>query len=77
MRLFDAQPVVFHCTCSRHSVGRMLKMLGTEEVHAILQEQGVIEVFCEFCNQRYEFDRIDAEAMFVEAIVQPGSDVRH
>lgn len=77
MRLFDAQPVSFHCSCSRHSVGQMLKMLGTDEVHAILEEQGSIEVFCEFCNQRYEFDRIDAEVMFVEAIVQPGSEARH
>ena len=77
MRLFDAQPVTFHCSCSRHSVGQMLKMLGRDEVHAILEERGDIEVFCEFCNQRYEFDRIDAELMFVEAVVQPGSEARH
>jgi molecular chaperone Hsp33 len=77
MRLFDAQPVAFQCSCSRHSVGRMLKMLGRDEVHAILEERGDIEVFCEFCNQRYEFDRIDAELMFVEAVVQPGSEARH
>jgi molecular chaperone Hsp33 len=77
IRLFDAQPVTFQCSCSRHSVGQMLKMLGRDEVHAILEERGDIEVFCEFCNQRYEFDGIDAELMFVEAIVQPGSEARH
>ena len=77
IRLFEAQPVIFHCSCSRHNVGQMLKMLGSDEVHAILEERGVIEVFCEFCNQRYEFDKIDAELMFVEAIVQPGSEARH
>lgn len=77
MRLFDAQPVSFHCSCSRHSVGQMLKMLGRDEVHSILEERGDIEVFCEFCNQRYEFDRIDAELMFVEAVVLPVSEARH
>lgn len=77
IRLFDAQPVAFHCSCSRHSVGLMLKMLGRDEVHDILDEREVIEVFCEFCNQRYEFDKIDAELMFVETIVQPGSEARH
>jgi molecular chaperone Hsp33 len=77
MRLFDPQPVTFNCSCSRHNVAQMLKMLGRDEVHGILDERGAIEVFCEFCNQRYEFDKIDAELMFVEAIVQPGSEARH
>jgi len=77
MRLFDAQAVTFHCSCSRQSVGQMLKMLGRDEIHGILDERDAIEVFCEFCNQRYEFDRIDAELMFVEAVVVPGSEVRH
>ena len=77
IRLFEAQAVSFNCSCSRHSVGQMLKMLGSGEVQSILEDQGVIEVFCEFCNQRYEFDKIDAELMFVDAIVQPGSEARH
>lgn len=77
MRLFDAQPVVFNCSCSRHNVGQMLKMLGRDEVHSILEERGAVEVFCEFCNQRYEFDKIDAELMFVEAVVVPVSEARH
>jgi molecular chaperone Hsp33 len=75
IRLFDAQAVIFQCSCSRDSVGRMLKMLGVEEVHSILDEQENIEVFCEFCNQRYEFDRVDAELIFVEGVVLPGSEV--
>ncbi len=77
IRLFDSQPVTFHCSCSHHSVAQMLKMLGRDEVHAILDERDTIEVFCEFCNQRYEFDKIDAELMFVEAPVLPVSDARH
>jgi len=77
IRLFDAQTVSFNCSCSRHNVGQMLKMLGSGEVQSILKEQGMIEVFCEFCNQRYEFDKIDAELMFVDTIVLPRSEVLH
>ena len=77
MRLFDAQPVTFHCSCSRQSVGRMLKMLGRDEVQDILEERGAIEIFCEFCNQRYEFDKIDVELMFVEAAMLAVSEARH
>lgn len=77
IRLFEVQQVSFHCSCSRESVANMFKMLGREEVDSILQERETLEVFCEFCNQRYEFDKVDAELMFVEAPVLPPSDSRH
>ena len=77
IRLFDAQKVEFHCSCSRENVATMLQMLGREEIAGILAEREFIEVHCEFCNQRYEFDKIDAELMFVDAIVLPASEARH
>lgn len=77
LRVLEVQEVNFHCSCSRHSVAQMLRLLGPDEVQDILKERGSIEVFCEFCNQRYEFDKIDAELMFVEAIASPASDARH
>ncbi|MBI1173963.1 MAG: Hsp33 family molecular chaperone HslO [Sideroxydans sp.] len=77
LRLFDAQPVAFHCTCSRQSVGSMLKMLGREEVDSILSERGTIEIHCEFCNERYEFDSVDAAQLFAETIPATGSATRH
>ena len=77
IRLFDAQKVAFHCSCSRDNVAKMLQMLGRVEVDSILAERNCIEVHCEFCNQRYEFDRVDAEMMFVDSIVLPPSAARH
>lgn len=76
LRLFDPQPVCFRCSCSRDSVANMLRMLGREEVRAILAERGVIEVHCDFCNRRYAFDAVDAEQLFA-AGVAPGSQSRH
>ena len=77
IRLFDAQDVVFRCTCSRENVGRMLRMLGREEVDSILAERGDIEVHCEFCNQRYVFDRVDADAVFADVMALSANQTLH
>jgi molecular chaperone Hsp33 len=62
VRLFEPRPLAFGCSCSRERVESMLRSLGREEVEAALAaREGEIEVICEFCAQRYTFDRIDAE----------------
>lgn len=79
VRVFEEEPVCFRCSCSRERVANMLRTLGHAEVHDILQEQGSVRVACEFCNQKYEFDRVDAEQLF--AVDFPpdvsGSPTRH
>jgi len=67
VRMFDPRPLAFGCTCSRQRVSVMLRSLGREEVEAALAaREGEIEVICEFCAQRYHFDRIDAEHLLSE-----------
>lgn len=66
IRLFDAQPVVFGCSCSRDNVAEMLKMIGKDEVDAVLEEQGSIQVCCEFCNQCYVFEADDVGEVFAD-----------
>lgn len=77
IRLYDPQPVSFRCSCSRESVANMLRMLGREEIDGVLAELDGIEVHCEFCNQYYNFDRVDAEQLFSAEILAPGSTTRH
>jgi molecular chaperone Hsp33 len=77
IRLFDAQTVAFRCTCSRENVARMLRMLGREEVDSILAERGEVEVHCEFCNQRYVFDRVDADAIFADIMAIAANKTLH
>lgn len=65
----------FACNCSRERVAAMLRGLGVEEIEAILAEQPVVEVGCDFCGQRYRFDAVDAAQLFVWQDQQPpGSD---
>jgi molecular chaperone Hsp33 len=77
VRLFDAQPVTFHCGCSREKVAAMLKMLGREEIDGILLEQGKVEIHCEFCNHLYVFDAVDAALVFAEGITPVVGETRH
>ncbi|MBT9613351.1 MAG: Hsp33 family molecular chaperone HslO [Burkholderiales bacterium] len=77
LRLFEPQPVSFRCTCSRDRVTAMLRMLGLDEVRAILSEQGRIDVDCEFCNQHYSFDPVDAEQIFAAEVLTQAGNTRH
>lgn len=64
VRVFDPVVPTFSCACSREKVGSMLRMLGKEEIDGVLDERGKVEVGCEFCNTRYEFDAVDVTQIF-------------
>ncbi|MEO5831711.1 MAG: Hsp33 family molecular chaperone HslO, partial [Rhodanobacter sp.] len=73
VRLFEPRSLTFGCSCSRQRVGAMLRSLGRAEVEAALQARdNEIEVICEFCAQRYHFDRIDAEHLLSD-VAAPGA----
>jgi len=64
VRLFDALPVQFHCSCSRERTNGMLLGLGQAEVDSIIEEQGSVEITCEFCDALYAYDAVDVAALF-------------
>ncbi|ACT48403.1 Hsp33 family molecular chaperone HslO [Methylotenera mobilis] len=68
VRLFEASNTKFHCSCSRESVSGMLRMLGNDEITSIIEEQGKIEVNCDFCNAHYSFDKVDATQLMVSEV---------
>jgi molecular chaperone Hsp33 len=75
VRLFEPRPLAFGCSCSRERVTAMLRSLGREEVEAaLLARDNEIEVICEFCAQRYHFDRIDAEHLLSESAAPAAPD---
>lgn len=73
IRLFDPQPVAFGCGCSESKVSGMLQSLGAEEAWDIIEEQGAIDVKCEYCGEQYSFDSVDVAQLFAEGAVElPG-----
>ena len=77
IRLFEASHTAFFCSCSRESVANMLRMLGPDELSSIIEEQGQIEVNCDFCNTHYKFDKIDAAQLLVAEVTTPSSSKVH
>lgn len=77
VRLFEASNTKFFCSCTRSSVANMLRMLGNEEISSILEEQGKIEVNCDFCNTHYQFDKVDAAQLMASDVTAQSSKEIH
>lgn len=66
VRLFSGREVLAFCSCSQTSVTNMLQMLGMAEVRSIIEEQGSVQIQCDFCNKHYVVDEQEALALFDE-----------
>lgn len=64
VRLFGREPVAFRCSCSRERTLAALQSIGQDECYSILEEQGTIEMDCQFCHATYRFQRIDIDQLF-------------
>ena len=69
VRVYEARPVDFRCRCSAAKTEDILKMIGETEARDALAEQGSIEVSCEYCGRKRQFDAVDVERLFTENVV--------
>ncbi len=77
VRVFDADTLSFSCGCSFERINTVLRSLGRAEVDSIIEEKGVVEVDCEFCNQNYRVEANEIDAIFIEDPDSSGSDTVH
>jgi molecular chaperone Hsp33 len=77
VRLFDAEPVEFQCSCSRPRIERTLRALGRDELEDIVKEHVAIQVGCEFCSEHYLFDGVDVETLLAQESVANQSKAQH
>lgn len=66
-RLLATDQMRFACNCSRQRVAKTISLLGEQDAMALLEEQGDIEVACEFCNEHYYFDKSDVVSIFIHS----------
>ncbi|RLJ65254.1 Hsp33 family molecular chaperone HslO [Sulfurisoma sediminicola] len=71
LRLFDAQPVSYHCPRDEEKVIDMLRALGRDEVEAALADTGAISIHDDICNHEYRFGREVLEHLFDEPPAAP------
>lgn len=75
--LFDSRPVRFQCICSQAKIENTIRSLGEKEAGAIVEEQGKIEINCEFCNSQYLLDRVDVASLFAAQQITPTNATLH
>jgi len=66
VRVFEAKEVAFRCRCSQRRAEEVLRMLGEDEIREALEQEGDIEIICEYCGRRRHFDSVDVTQLFAE-----------
>ena len=69
VRVHAPRAVSFRCRCSNQKVEDVLKMLGEDESRSVLEEQGSIEVICEYCGEKRVLDSVDVSRLFANNVV--------
>lgn len=64
LRVFDAKSTRFKCRCTPEKMKHVITILGEQEANELLTEHGKIDINCDFCNQKYNFDSIDVAMIF-------------
>ena len=59
-----AEQVTFRCGCSTERIDRLLLSMGQQEAETLIEQNGEIEIHCDFCNKRYVYDRVDVGVLF-------------
>jgi molecular chaperone Hsp33 len=64
IRLFEPRDIHFFCSCSKQRTANTLVSLGADETREIIEEQGVVAITCQFCDEEYRFYSDDVEDLF-------------
>lgn len=55
IRLDSPKPLRFECSCDRDRCSNALKTISSDELLELVDEDGGIQVTCEFCGTRYDY----------------------
>ncbi|UUX32881.1 Hsp33 family molecular chaperone HslO [Fundicoccus culcitae] len=55
--------VRFYCDCSKERFAKSLMSVGRQELEAMIHEDHGAEVVCHFCNEHYQFNEAELQAL--------------
>ncbi len=62
-RIFEPKALSFKCSCSKSRSGRALQAVAKEELKALIEEKGSVELDCQFCGARYSYNKEEIAAL--------------
>jgi len=63
LTILKEMDVTFSCHCSEERVENALISMGYDELKSLIDEQGMADVTCHFCNEKYELDKERLEGL--------------
>ena len=57
----------YECKCSKERMEQALISIGEEELRGIIEEQGEAELNCQFCDNKYKFNKEELEELLRQA----------
>lgn len=66
LQVLEARDLLFSCHCSRERVISTLRALGSEDLEALIDEQGQAEATCHFCQERYIVEAAELRRLIAE-----------
>ncbi|MEA5246919.1 Hsp33 family molecular chaperone HslO [Vibrio parahaemolyticus] len=67
VRVYEPQPVAFHCGCSRERSGAAIITVEKAEIYDILAEVGSVSLHCDYCGTTYTFDETEVTELYTQA----------
>lgn len=64
LEILEETPIEYRCYCSRDRMERALISLGSEELRALIDEQGSAELRCQFCDNVQTFTKEQLEDLY-------------
>lgn len=62
--ILDKLEVGFECDCSKERVAEVFAAIGKQELKAIIDEDRVAEVGCQFCESKYSFSEDELKEIY-------------
>ncbi|WP_268913866.1 Hsp33 family molecular chaperone HslO [Lentilactobacillus sp. SPB1-3] len=67
LKFLTTENVEFYCNCSKEKFRNDLVGIPVDQLKEILDEDGKIDVVCNFCQSKYHYDKSELEGIIAEA----------
>lgn len=68
VELLDYREIGWNCDCSVERLEKVIMSIGAKDLKEIIEEDGKAELVCQFCEKKYQFDKVHLEDLLEECM---------